>query len=164
MLNIPGINLNNITAAGLNNLGKDSWGIDGIPGSNDKLQGFPHSTVNATYPGTSPMNEVVDSVMVSITFRNSILNWMWIYEMFFRYYKRTRDIREFSIYLDMYDSAQIPMIRFSLGNCYVATVPGLEFATNMNFNEAKTFDCSFVFNRFDVEFLVPEFNTKKLIL
>jgi hypothetical protein len=157
---IPGINLNTVTVAGLQNLGKNSWtnGGNNPFGQPTGADGFPHSTVNAIYPGTAPLNEVVDSTILTITFRNSIINWMYIYELFFSYYKRTRDIKEFSIYLDMLDSAKVPMIRFSMSYCFVATIPGLEFSFANQFNEAKTFDASFVFNKFDVNFLVPEFN------
>lgn len=168
-LTMPGINLNTITAAGLNNLGKNPWGpgnedsIGGKPGGPDK-NGFPHSTVNATFPGTAPMNEIVDSISANITFRNSILNWCYFYELFYDYYKRSRSIKEFSIYIDMFDSARLPMIRFSLGYCFVATIPGLEFAANQTFNDTKTFDLGFVFNKFDVEFLVPGFKQEILTL
>lgn len=169
-LSMPGINLNTITVAGLNNLGKNAWGPDngnnklgGEPGFYDK-NGFPHSTVNTTYPGTAPMNEIVDSIAATITFRNSIINWMYFYELFYDYYKRSRSVKEFSLIVDMMDSARIPMIRFKLGYCFIATIPGLEFAANQSFNETKTFDCGFTFNKFDVEFLIPGFNQEIMSL
>jgi len=152
-LDMPGINLNEYSVNGLSNLGlnpRDSGG-------------FPHTTVNRQFPGTDAMNAIVDSTKVTITFRNSIINWMYMYEMFYSYYKRSRSIKDFKIFVIMLDSGEIPMIKFSLSDCYVSSLPGLSFAYNAAFNESKTFDVGFTFNKFDVEFIIPNFNVTKLI-
>jgi hypothetical protein len=151
--NIPGINLNTITAQGLQNLGL-----------NPKKGDWPHSTVNRHFAGTAPMNEIFDGILFNVTFRNTILNWMYLYEILFRYYKRSRDVDQFGILITMMDSAEVPMIRFKLGDCFISTIVGLEFSFNQSFSESKTFDCGFTFNTLDVEFLVPNFDLKSLEL
>ena len=152
-LDIPGINLNTLAIQGLNNLGQ-----------NPDIANFPHSTVNRHYPGTAPINEIVDSVTVNLTFRNTLINWMYCYEVLHRYYSRTRTIKDFKIFLIMKDSAEIPMIKFTLSDCFISTMPGLSFSYNQSFNESKTFDIGFTFNKFDVDFIIPEFNLKSVSL
>lgn len=152
-LDMPGINLNEITTTGLNNLGL-----------NPNFGDFPHVSVNRQFPGSEPMNAVVDMTKANITFRNSIINWMYIYEMFYSYYKRSRSVSDFQIFVIMMDSSEIPMIKFTMSDCYVSTLPGLAFSYNSAFNESKTFDAGFTFNKFDIDFLIPSFNLTKLTL
>jgi len=152
-LEMPGISLNELSVTALPNLG-----------FNPALGNFPIPTVNRNYPGTESLNAVVDSTKVTITFKNTIINWMYIYEIFYSYYKRSRSISDFQITLIMMDSAEIPMIKFTVSDCYVSTLPGLSFAYNSSFNESKTFDTSFTFNKFDVEFMIPDFNITKISL
>ena len=151
-LQIPGENFQTLLVNGLPNI------------RNARIENFPHTTVNRTYPGTSPLNEVVDGVTVTITFRNSILNWLYLFEWMYKYYKRTREALVFDVNLIMMDSAEVPMINFRLIDCYVSSLPGLEFAYNGSFSESKTFDMSFVFNRFDVRMMIPDFNSETLHL
>lgn len=151
-IQIPGENFQTLLVNGLPNI------------RNARIEDFPHTTVNRTYPGTSPLNEVVDGVTVTVTFRNSILNWLYLFEWMYKYYKRTREAHEFDVNLIMMDSAEVPMINFRLIDCYVSSLPGLEFAYNSSFSESKTFDMSFVFNRFDVRMIIPDFNSETLHL
>ncbi len=152
-VDMPGINLQTITAAGLANLGK-----------NPLLTNFPNTTVNQHYPGTASQNDIVDGISVNVTFRNTILNWMYCYEVLYRYYSRTRSIKEFGLSLIMKDSSEIPMIRFGLGDCFIGSMPGLSFSYNQAFNESKTFDVGFTFNSFGVDFLLPDFNLSSVNL
>ena len=152
-LSIPGINLNTLSIVGLNNLGL-----------NPSIQNFPHTTVNRNYPGTAPQNEIVDGVTIVITFRNTLLNWMYCYEMLYKYYARTRTVDEFYIQLLMKDSAEIDMLKFTLSDCFISTMPGLTFSYLQSFSETKTFDINFTFNKFDVNFLIPGFDLKQVTL
>lgn len=152
-INMPGINLSTTTVQGLNNTGKNPYKGD-----------FPHVTTNRTFPGSIPLSEMYDGNIINITFRNTILNWMYCYESMYGYYKRTRSIDDFYINITMMDSSEIPMILFKLSDCYVATMPGLEFSFNQSFSESKTFDTGFVFNKIDVEFLVPNFDLEQINL
>ena len=150
---MPGINLNTISAIGLSNLGK-----------NPQVGDFPHTTINRHYPGTAPQNEIIDGIVFNVTFRNTILNWMYCYEILYSYYKRSRSVDQFQIIITMMDGSEVPMIRFKLGACFASTMPGLEFSFNQSFSESKTFDCGFTFNTLDVDFLVPNFDLKQLTL
>ena len=148
---IPGLNLKTISVAGLNNFGNSSE-LDG------------QVTVNREYPGTSPINEIVTETVVNLTFRNTIINYLYCYEVLYGYYKRKRSLTDFLITLTMLDSAENPMIRFKLSDCFVSAIPGLTFAYNQSFNESKTFDIGFSFNKFDVEFIIPDFDLTKMTL
>ena len=112
-LNIPGINLALMNVTGLQNLGQ-----------NPSLSNFPNTTVNKSFPGTAPLNEIIDGTSISITFRNSILNWMYCYEMLYSYYKRTRVLKDFQIILTLSDSAEIPMIRWKFSSCFASGSKG----------------------------------------
>ncbi len=150
-IDMPGINLSQIVIQGLSNLGQ-----------NPDINNFPHTSVNRQFPGTSNQNDIVDGTAVNVTFRNTILNWMYCYEVLYRYYSRTRSIKDFQIMLIMKDSSELPMIKFTLSDCYISTMPGLSFSYNQAFNESKTFDIGFTFNKFDVEFLIPDFNISEI--
>jgi len=150
-LNIPGINLSLMTVNSLMNLGK-----------NPDLTNFPQTTVNKIFPGTAPLNEIISGTSVSITFRNSIINWMYCYEVLYSYYKRTRNIKDFQITLTLSDSAEIPMIRWKFSKCFTSELPALEFAYNQSFSESKTFDATFTFNEMDVDFIIPSFDLNKV--
>lgn len=151
---LPGLALQTVNIAGMNNTGsaKKNYTV------------FNHNTINKQYPGTAPLNEVYDSTVINISFKNTILNWMYIYEIMFSFYKRKRDIKDFQIILVMMDSAEIPMIKFTLSDCFISTIPGLTFAYNESFSETKSFDCGFAFNKFDVDFIVPNFDLKQITL
>lgn len=148
-LDMPGINLQTIAATALNNFGE-------IPGG--------QSTVNRQYRGTANQNEIVDGTVVNLTFRNTLLNWMYCYEVLYNYYQRKTNLKDFGIYLTMKDSAEIPMLRFSLTDCFISQMPGLSFSYNQAFNESKTFDIGLTFNSFNVNFLLPEFSLTKKVL
>lgn len=149
-VDMPGLNLATINVNGMQNLG-----------ANPNFGDFPNTTINRIYPGTAPENEIVDGTVVTITFRNTLLNWMYCYEVLYSYYKRTRNITDFGISLIMRDSAEIPMLKFSLSDCFISNMPGLSFSFNQSFSESKTFDIGFTFNKFVVSLLIPEFNLVK---
>jgi len=152
-MSIPGINLNTISAIGVPNLGKNFSKVN-----------MPPSTINRHYPGTSPINEIVDSVTLNITFRNTLLNWMYCYEVLYSYFARDRKTDEFYIQLILKDSAELDMVKFTLSDCFISTMPGLEFSYLQSFSESKTFDVSFTFNRFEVGFLIPDFDLNEITL
>lgn len=149
-LTIPGFNIKTNDILNLNNLG--------INNNNDNL------LINRYYPQNAPINELIDSNTISLNFRNSILNWMYLYEMLFSYYKRKRSINDFCLVLTLNDSAEIPMIRFKFSDCFATTLPGLSFAYNENFSTSKEFECGFVFNEMEIDFIVPNFDLNKLTL
>ena len=162
-LNIPGINLGIVSALGLSNIGSNKANqLSNIVGG-DKSK-FPPTTITRYYPGTTSQNEIVDGNQVNITFRNTIINWCYIYENLFSYYARTRTVDSFNLTLTMFDSSEVPMLRFRFSDCFVAQIPGLEFAYNQSFRDAKTIDAGFVFNKFDVDFLIPSFNLQEIKL
>lgn len=148
---IPGIALNELLIAGLNNLGQ-----------NPSLDNFPHSTINRSYSGTAPENEIVEGTKINITFRNTVLNWMYCFEVLKRYYARTRTMKDFYILLTFMDSAEIPIIRFKFSDCFASSLPGLSFAYNQSFSESKTFDCAFTFNQMGVDLIIPDFNVNQV--
>jgi hypothetical protein len=154
----PGIDLNELVVNGFNNIGKlrpSGWG-----GSDD----MPNVTQNRSYPGTSPDNEIINPLKLTVTFRNTVLNYMYCYEVFHKYYKRKREITDFYITAVMMDSAEVPMFRFKFSDAYVASVPGLTFSYTGAFNESKTFDCTFTFNGFDVDLIIPDMAVNNISL
>lgn len=153
-LNIPGLNISALIVQGLDNTGIDPRNPRFNP------VGFPHTTTNRAYEGNEPWYNLIESTVATISLRNNILNWMYCYEIFYNRYRREHRVDQFQLRLIMMDSAEIPMIKFVMSDCFISTLPGLEFAFNQSFNESKTFDIGIQFNQLDVEFNVPKF--KKL--
>lgn len=148
-VSIPGFALQTTTVDGLQNLGK-----------NPDIKNFPTPTHKITYSGNAPQSDIIEGNNVSLTCRNYIINWMYIFEILFKYYKRTREVPQFKIMLTMMDAAEIPMMNFIFSGCFVAQLPGLEFSFNSSFRESKTFDVGFAFNQMDVDFLIPGFDVE----
>jgi hypothetical protein len=153
-LNIPGLNIQTLIIQGLDNTGVDP--------RNPALNpiGFPHTTQNRAYEGNEPWWNTLETTTFTVSLRNNILNWMYCYELFYNRYRREHRVNQFQTRLIMLDSAEVPMIKFIMSDCFLSTLPGMEFAFNQSFNESKTFDVGVQFNRLDVEFYIPEF--KKL--
>lgn len=153
VVSIPGHQLQTMTIAGMNNM-------------KDFTKDFNSTTTNRTFPGNAPWNEVIDGININITFRNTILNWIYFFEWFYNYYKITRNSKtgEFGLNIIMKDSAEIPMIDFGIKDCFISGFPGLEFAFNANYDESKTFDITMVFNKFNIKMLLPEFKNTKITI
>ena len=64
----------------------------------------------------------------------------------------------------MMDSAEIEMIRMTFSNCFVATLPALEFSSQTTFNESKTIDIGIQANKIDVDFNIPDFKKVNITL
>lgn len=158
LVSIPGFNLNTITVAGLNNLKGSNFQMGNKQGN------FPHTTTNKVFPGTSSQFEILDNQIINVTFRNTLLNWMYIYEVAQNYYSRTRKVLDFQIIITLHDAADIPLMQFIFRDSFVSAMPGLEFAFNQQFRESKTVDASFTFNGMDTKFIIPEFNLTKIKL
>ena len=73
-------------------------------------------------------------------------------------------MNDFYMQLILKDSAEIDMIKFTLSDCFISTMPGLTFSYLQAFSESKTFDISFTFNKFDTEFLIPGFDLNSVSL
>ena len=145
-LTIPGLSLQTIAVEAMANNKIFS------PQSPD----FTHTTHKEIYEGSASMSDVIDSNTCQVTFKNTILNWMYLFEMCYSHYKRKRITKVGSIYLVMHDSSDIPNIMFNMQRAFISNMPGLEFAYNDSFSESKTFDVTFTFNQLDVKFLIPE--------
>lgn len=151
---IPGLALQTLAINALGNVGNNF----------DSFDNFPETTINRNFPGTSSINDIVEGSVLNVTFKNSLFNWMFCYEMLRSYYKRTREVDMFYVSIVIMDSAEIPMVRFKFGDCFLSNMPGLSFSYNSTFNESKTFDAGFTFNTFDVDFLLPNFDLTKINL
>lgn len=152
-ISIPGMSLNTFAVTGLQNFG---------PTGNTKGRGT--TTTNVTYPGNAPLNEVIQSTTVVVSFKNTLINWMFIYEIFRNKYYRNNSviIKDFDISIVLNDAAEIPMLQFNFVDCFISELPGLEFAFNQNFRETKSFDATFVFQKMDVNFLIPGFKLNQI--
>lgn len=150
-ISIPGMSLNTIAVNDLQNIGF---------AGNTKTQ--TPITINRQYMGNAPMNSVIESTTITVTFRNTLINWMYIYELFRNYYNRNTKLKEFFIDITLRDSAEIPMLNFMFEDCFTSGLPGLEFSYNTSFRESKTFDVTFTFNKMNVNFIIPSFNKKNI--
>ncbi len=141
---LPGLNLNTLIIQALANTGKTK-------------KDFNHVTINRGYPGTDPLNTVIENSILTLTMKNYLINWMYFYEMNHNYYARKRTVEQFGITIIALDSAELPIIKFTLKNCFIQMLPGLAFSFNSSYNESKTIDIGIFFNSMDVDFLIPNF-------
>ena len=158
-LSIPGFELEVLQVNGLSNLKGTVFQSLG-----SKPINFPNTSSTRQYAGTAADNVVLESQSVGITFRNTLLNWMYLYEYSQNYYKRSRSVFEFGIIITLHDAAEIPLMNFVFQDSFISGMPGLEFAFNQAFREAKTIDTKFTFNGMTTNFMIPEFGLSKLIL
>lgn len=149
---LPGIGYDNLQITDLPNVRNNEIGGDG----------FFHPVTQASYPGHIPQDQVFSSIDINITFKNTILNWLYLYECMDSYYKRRRTMKEFDLSIVMMDSAERPMILYHATNCYSFNIPELEFAYNLSFSESKTFDTTIRFNQMTVKMILPDFDMTTL--
>ena len=168
IVSIPGEQLNILTMSGLNNTrlsGKPGKSLYDLGNALDNgTDVFTPPVTTRQYAGNDPQSDLLESLTLTVTFKNSVLNWLYMFEWFYKYYKRNRGVSEFDMNLIMMDSAQIPIIKFYLSDIFVSKTPGLEFAYNASFNESKTFDLDITFNKFDIEVIIPGYDTEILNL
>lgn len=153
-ITIPGIDLQTIDVEALPNVNNNP------PNSPD----FFHDTHVETYEGTVSQAETISAREATITFKNTIINWMYLYEYCFEHYKRNRQTTVGSLFVMMYNAAEVPVLQFHMQRAFISSMPGLEFAFNASFSESKTFDVNFKFNQIDVKFILPDINHKVLSL
>ena len=151
-ITIPGLTAQPISVTGLNNLKNVNFG--GKSPSN-----MTETSVDRQYIGTQSFNQIINSNNISITARNTFINWMYSYEYFRDYFARTRTVKDFRITITVKDAGDIPMLMFIFSDCFITSLPDLEFITNQSIREPRTFDIGFAFNKFDTKFLIPNFNT-----
>lgn len=149
-LTIPGYSLNNLILQGLNNLPK-----------NPKTS-ISETTTNVQFPGTAPLSDIITDTKVTITMRNTLLNWLYFYEVFRGYYDRQRTQTEFSIIITLMDTTSIPIFNFVFNKCFISEIPSLEFSFNNSFNETKQIDVGISFNQLNAQFILPKSNTTKI--
>lgn len=160
-IQIPGISLNIQTVTGLENTGKNPRNVKDKNGNPD----FPHTTIQRHYPGTASMNEIYDSNQVVIGFKNYLINYLYFWEILFKYYKRSREVELFPITICMKDSGEVDTIKFSLIDVFISGLPNLLFSYNQSFNDPTlSFDLTCTFNRMDVDFIIPNFNINEIDL
>jgi hypothetical protein len=152
---IPGLSLNVLNVLGMDNTGRNPREVTDNKGRKD----FPHPENNFLYPGTNPVSDVLESMVCTIGFRNYLINWCYMWAFAWSYYRRNRTVGLFNITVTMKDSA-VDIIRFKLSNCFISGMPNLVFSYTRQFNESDSFDCNITFNKFDVEFVAPDFNLK----
>lgn len=151
-IEIPGTSLNVLEIQSIPNI-KSSGKQYGI--------NFPETSINVQYPGTSNKNDIIESKSLSLTLRNTILNWSYFYESLDGYFRRTRIIKEFDIVITLLDSAWIPMLSFVFHNCFVSLLPSLTFGFNSQIREIKTFNAGITFNSMDINVQIPDFKMSK---
>lgn len=150
-ITIPGITISPTVVTGINNL-KD------VNFSGNSPYNMTETTVDRQYIGNAAFNQILNSNNITINCRNTYINWMYSYEYFRDYFSRKRSVKDFRISITVYDAGNIPMLMFIFSDCFISSLPDLEFITNQAIREPRNFDLGFVFNKMDVKFLIPNFD------
>jgi hypothetical protein len=159
-ISVPGIGLQTITVTGMENTGSNPRQKTDQHGHKD----FPAPTNNRVYPGTSPLSEISEGQIVTISYKNYLINWMYMFEIYWGYYRRSRTLDLFNITLTMKDSSEIDQIRFRLEDCFLTSLPNLVFSFTQAFNESQSFDVGFIFQKYNVDFCTPSFDLETINL
>lgn len=155
---ISGINAQPLTVTGINNL--KGVGTEGPMGT--KPPNMTETTISRSWIGNVPFDELLNSKTLTVNMKNTYINWLYSYEYFRDYFDRKRTVKDFRVTLTVLDSANIPMMQFIFSDCFIISLPDLEFLTNGQIREVRQFDLGIQFNRFDVKFIIPEFNNINL--
>lgn len=148
----PGIDLKTLTVEGLPNNRNN-------PNNNEAPP-----TINYTWAGASNENDILSASILNLTLNNTLLNYMYCFELVHNYYRRKRTVDQFQLIITIRDSADIPLFCFILSDCFISGIPPLSFAYNSTFNESKTIDISITFNDLDAKMLIPVFDVKTLTI
>lgn len=156
---VPGFNVSPTEVLNLANTQGVALGTFG-----QKPVNMTETSVNRSYIGNRPFDELLNSKVININFKNNVINWMYFYEYFRDYYSRKRTVEDFTITFTVMDTGEIPQLQFIFSDCFIVTLPDLEFVYNQVFGETKSIDVGFAFNKFDVKFLIPGFNKTNITL
>lgn len=151
-INIPGITAQPTVVSGLGNL-------NGVNTGGSSPKNMTETTIDRQYIGNMPFNQILNSNNITINCKNTYINWMYSYEYFRDYFARKRSVKDFTITITVFDAGNIPMLMFIFSDCFISSLPDLEFLVNQAIREPRNFDLGFVFNKFDVKFLIPNFNS-----
>jgi len=105
--NIPGLNISPTEINNLGNLKNVDLGKLGTKPNN-----MTETSVNRQYIGNRPFDELLNSKIININFKNNVLNWMFFYEYFRDYFSRSRTVLDFSIIITVMDSGELPQLQF----------------------------------------------------
>lgn len=155
-LTVPGITAQPTQVNGLNNL----RGVGTNQGMGTTSANMTETAINRSYVGTTPLDELFNSKTLNLTMRNTYLNWAYCYQLYRGHFARNRTVEEFRVIQTIFDTANIPMFQFIYSDCYISGIPDLEFQTNTAVRDVRTIDIPINFNKFDVQFLLPEFDTE----
>lgn len=146
-LSIPGLSLQTTEMVGLYN----------NKGLKADRSNFQHNTTQFSQPGNADYTSVLTDNKVTITFKNTILNWLYVWEFAYNYYKRTDRVDTFNVNIVLKNSAEIDMLGFYFNDAFITNTAELEFSFTEALSESKTFDMSILFKEFNVKSLIPEF-------
>lgn len=144
---IPGFTVSPTQVSGMNNL------------RNVTKANMTEPTLSRQYVGNAPLDEIFNSKQINITFKSNNFNWLYCYMYFRDYYSRKRKVKEFRVCFTIKNSALIPNMNFIFSDCFINSLPDLEFNLSSAIKEPKTWDLGISFNKFDVQLLIPEFNS-----
>lgn len=150
-ITIPGLTVQPTVVSNLNNLNNVNFG-------NGKPNNMTETSIDRQYIGNLPFNQILNSNNITINCRNTYINWMYSYEFFRDYFDRKRTVKDFKTTITVYDAGNIPMLMFIFSDCFINSLPDLEFLTNQAIREPRNFDLGLIFNKFDVKFLIPNFD------
>lgn len=148
-ITIPGFEMPTLEIDALNNMKLSA------PGSDN----FIHPVSKYTVAGHEPYENMLTSKTFIITFKNTVLNYMFVFEWMYDFYKRKRDKNVFPIVMTFMDSSDTPMMRYTFAKSFPISLPNLEYSFNNIFDESKEFDVGFQYNNFNVDFVIPDFNS-----
>lgn len=110
------------------------------------------------YPDNRPLEEVISSNTINVTFRHldSYINYFYLMELWYKWYLSNQKDARFILPITCLSSDDYPVFNVIFSKCIFQSIQGINFGYDNQNRDFKEFNCSFVYSDFEVEFDLPQ--------
>lgn len=123
------------------------------------------STDITLYPDTKPLEEIVETNVITLVFRHldSYINYFFLMETFYKMYnqKTSNSDRRFIIPVTCLSVDNHPVFNVIFSQCIFKSINGLDLSYNNQKRDFQTFSCEFAYSDFTVDFDMPQGQAKQ---
>lgn len=140
-----------------------------IPGLDQELKSQTTSTGTSSngavgsqdvtlYPDSRPLEEIIESNTINITFRHldSYINYFYLMELWYHMYLGNQKENRFIIPVTCLNSDNFPVFNVTYSQCIFKTMPGMSLLYDNQSRDFKEFTCSFGYSNMEVDFDLPQ--------
>lgn len=115
------------------------------------------------YPDNRPLEEVIESNTITVTFRHldSYINYFYLMELWYTWYLANQKDARFVLPITCLSSDDHPVFTIVFSKCIFKSIQGQTFTYNNQSRDFKEFTCEFVYSDFSVDFDLPQGTAKQ---